>query len=122
MVRISCFFIILFFRTTGNILHNFVTFIKFKTCRMHVNMNDTYTSKTFFVLYFRLERVAKKLSLNLNHIIVHNCCPKIPSKQLPALTSGFTLNSMFIVCHYTYYIKAGKLKLLNYGKSVVWEF
>ncbi|XP_076098495.1 uncharacterized protein LOC143068375 isoform X2 [Mytilus galloprovincialis] len=45
---------------------------------------------------YKLERVAKKLSLNLNHIIVHSCCPKIPSKQLPALTSGFRLNKVIV--------------------------
>ncbi|XP_046355808.2 zinc finger FYVE domain-containing protein 26-like isoform X1 [Haliotis rufescens] len=33
----------------------------------------------------RLETVAQKLSLNLTHIIVHSCCPRIPSKHLPPL-------------------------------------
>ncbi|KAL5009258.1 hypothetical protein ScPMuIL_014839 [Solemya velum] len=33
----------------------------------------------------RLENVAKKLSLNLTHIIVHSCCPKIPSRSLQVL-------------------------------------
>ncbi|XP_067681511.1 uncharacterized protein [Haliotis asinina] len=33
----------------------------------------------------RLESVAQKLSLNLTHIIVHSCCPRIPSKHLPPL-------------------------------------
>ncbi|KAK6181134.1 hypothetical protein SNE40_009062 [Patella caerulea] len=35
----------------------------------------------------KLEKVAAKLSLNLTHIIVHSCCPRIPSKQvLPIIT------------------------------------
>ncbi|OWF55424.1 Zinc finger FYVE domain-containing protein 26 [Mizuhopecten yessoensis] len=36
----------------------------------------------------RLEKVARELSLNLTHIIVHSCCPSIPSKHLPVTHTG----------------------------------
>ncbi|XP_069118425.1 uncharacterized protein [Argopecten irradians] len=36
----------------------------------------------------RLEKVARDLSLNLTHIIVHSCCPSIPSKHLPVTSPG----------------------------------
>ncbi|KAK3587800.1 hypothetical protein CHS0354_042763 [Potamilus streckersoni] len=35
----------------------------------------------------KLEKVAKKLSLNLTHIIVYSCCVKIPSKHMPLLSA-----------------------------------
>ncbi|KAL3872697.1 hypothetical protein ACJMK2_035906 [Sinanodonta woodiana] len=35
----------------------------------------------------KLEKVAKKLSLNLTHIIVYSCCLKIPSKHMPLLSA-----------------------------------
>lgn len=40
----------------------------------------------------RLEKVAKKLSLNLTHIIVYSCCVKVPSKRLPVLGSAVQQN------------------------------
>lgn len=40
---------------------------------------------------YKLEKVAEELSINLTHVIVHNCCPKILSKHQPP-------NKMMLPC------------------------
>ncbi|ESP02327.1 hypothetical protein LOTGIDRAFT_238051 [Lottia gigantea] len=52
----------------------------------------------------KLEKVAAKLSLNLTHIIVHSCCPRIPSKHLiPVITPTYSNITTLASCNITIY-------------------